>query len=32
VLDGLAIERTRAMILGIDSLTDVGELCAALEG
>ena len=27
-----AIERTRAMILGIDRLADVGELCVALEG
>jgi 2-methylcitrate dehydratase PrpD len=32
VLDGPAIERTRAMILGIDRLADVGELCVALEG
>lgn len=32
VLDAPAIERTRAMILGIDSLADVGELCVALEG
>ena len=32
VLDGAAIERTRAMILGIDRLADVGELCVALEG
>ena len=31
VLDGPAIERTRAMILGIDRLADVGELCVALE-
>jgi 2-methylcitrate dehydratase PrpD len=32
VLDAPAIERTRAMILGIDRLADVGELCVALEG
>ena len=32
VLDAAAIERTRAMILGIDRLADVGELCVALEG
>jgi 2-methylcitrate dehydratase PrpD len=32
VLDRPAIERTRAMILGIDRLADVGELCVALEG
>jgi hypothetical protein len=32
VLDPLAIERTRAMILGIDGLADIGELCCALEG
>jgi 2-methylcitrate dehydratase PrpD len=32
VLDRPAIERTRAMILGIDRLADVGELCRALEG
>jgi 2-methylcitrate dehydratase PrpD len=32
VLDAPAIERTRAMILGIDRLADVGELCIALEG
>jgi 2-methylcitrate dehydratase PrpD len=32
VLDPPAIERTRAMILGIDRLADVGELCCALEG
>jgi 2-methylcitrate dehydratase PrpD len=32
VLDPPAIERTRALILGIDRLADVGELCVALEG
>lgn len=32
VLDAPAIERTRSMILGIDRLADVGELCVALEG
>jgi 2-methylcitrate dehydratase PrpD len=32
VLDPAAIERTRAMILDIDRLADVGELCSALEG
>ena len=32
VLDAPTIERTRAMILGIDRLADVGELCSALEG
>ncbi len=32
VLDAPAIERTRAMILGIDRLADIGELCIALEG
>ena len=32
VLDAPAIERTRVMILGIDGLADVGELCVALEG
>jgi len=32
VLDAPAIERTRAMILGIDGLADIGELCSALEG
>ena len=32
VLDPPAIERVRAMILGIDRLADVGELCSALEG
>jgi 2-methylcitrate dehydratase PrpD len=32
VLDPSAIERTRAMILDIDRLADVGELCSALEG
>lgn len=32
VLDPPAIERTRAMILDIDRLADVGELCSALEG
>src|SRR5258708_2371631 len=32
VLDAPVIERTRAMILGIDRLADVGELCVALEG
>ena len=32
VLDASAIERTRTMILGIERLADVGELCVALEG
>lgn len=32
VLDEPTIERTRAMILGIDRLADVGALCSALEG
>jgi 2-methylcitrate dehydratase PrpD len=32
VLDAPAIERTREMILGIERLADVGELCVALEG
>jgi 2-methylcitrate dehydratase PrpD len=32
VLDAPAIERTRVMILDIDRLADVGELCRALEG
>ena len=32
VLDAPAIERTRTMILGIDRLADVGELCVVLEG
>ena len=32
VLAPAAIERTRAMILDIDRLADVGELCTALEG
>ncbi|MGE4080621.1 MAG: MmgE/PrpD family protein [Reyranella sp.] len=32
VLEAHAIERTRAMILGIDRLADIGELCSALEG
>jgi len=32
VLDAPAIERTRALILDIDQLADVGELCRALEG
>jgi 2-methylcitrate dehydratase PrpD len=32
VLDAPTIERTRAMILGIDRLADIGELCVALEG
>lgn len=32
VLDAAAIERTRTMILRIDHLADVGELCSALEG
>lgn len=32
VLDPAAIERARAMILDIDRLADVGELCSALEG
>jgi 2-methylcitrate dehydratase PrpD len=32
VLDPAAIQRTRAMILDIDRLADVGELCSALEG
>jgi 2-methylcitrate dehydratase PrpD len=32
VLDATAIERTRAMILGIDRLADIGDLCGALEG
>jgi 2-methylcitrate dehydratase PrpD len=32
VLDAATIERTRAMILGIDRLADLGELAVALEG
>jgi 2-methylcitrate dehydratase PrpD len=32
VLDPSTIERTRAMILGIERLADVGELCSTLEG
>jgi 2-methylcitrate dehydratase PrpD len=32
VLDPAAIERTRAMILDIDRLAEVGELCSVLEG
>jgi 2-methylcitrate dehydratase PrpD len=32
VLDAPAIERTRRVILDIDRLADVGELCVALEG
>jgi 2-methylcitrate dehydratase PrpD len=32
VLDPSAIEHVRAMILGIDRLADIGELCDALEG
>ncbi len=32
VLDSPAIERTRGMILGIERLADIGELCLALEG
>ena len=32
VLDEPAIARTRALIMGIDRLADVGELCVALEG
>ena len=32
VLDAAAIEHTRAMILGIDRLADIGDLCSALEG
>jgi 2-methylcitrate dehydratase PrpD len=31
-LDAPAIERTRAMILGLDRLADIGDLCNALEG
>jgi 2-methylcitrate dehydratase PrpD len=32
VLEGAAIEHTRAMILGLDRLADIGDLCSALEG
>lgn len=32
VLDAPEIERTRAMILGLDRLGDIGDLCSALEG
>jgi 2-methylcitrate dehydratase PrpD len=32
VLDAAAIEHTRAMILGLDRLADIGDLCRALEG